>query len=246
MNLLRVVCLLCQLSLACISNVGESVAYYRRRKLIVNYTMTSERKVMKLIILIWQAFDKWNDKSNAYKVYYPFLKRKKVYKKMKLKGRKSSENHKVQYPKLHHYYIQNIKDGIQIRVYMISTETVTHFSQCISAKVKKILRKSLTQFREKLWKSRLRQNDGFILQKCTAEKLWWFILIAMNGISYFWYERLKLGTFLWTYQKYRRSYCHKSVLLSCTWQFEMYESFLNKTMTVSIEWLYIKWGRDSL
>ena len=29
----------------------------------------------------------------------------------------------------HHYCIQNIKDGIQIRVYKINNESVTHFSQ---------------------------------------------------------------------------------------------------------------------
>ena len=29
----------------------------------------------------------------------------------------------------HHYYSQNIKDGIQIRVYKINNESVTHFSQ---------------------------------------------------------------------------------------------------------------------
>ena len=38
-----------------------------------------------------------------------------------------------------HYYIQNAEDGIQARVYKIEKERVTHFSQFISGKVKKIL-----------------------------------------------------------------------------------------------------------
>ena len=39
---------------------------------------------------------------------------------------------------LHHYYIQNVRDDIQIRVYMINKEGVTNFSQFISEKAKKI------------------------------------------------------------------------------------------------------------
>ena len=40
---------------------------------------------------------------------------------------------------LRHYYIQNVKDGIQIRVYKVSKEREPHFSQFHSVKVKKIL-----------------------------------------------------------------------------------------------------------
>ena len=54
---------------------------------------------------------------------------------------------------LRHYYIQNVKGGIQIRVYSylygaykINEESVIHFSQFISIKVKNILRKSHAQF----------------------------------------------------------------------------------------------------
>ena len=47
------------------------------------------------------------------------------------------------------YCIQNVKDGIQIKVYNIDKESVTHFSQFISVKAKKKLRKSQAQFREK-------------------------------------------------------------------------------------------------
>ena len=65
---------------------------------------------------------------------------------------------------LYHYYIQNIKDGIQIRVYNIIKELVTCFSQLFSAKVKKILRKHQAQFRENLRKLKLRQNDGFLIK----------------------------------------------------------------------------------
>ena len=52
--------------------------------------------------------------------------------------RKSQENHEVQFPKLsafigqksifRHYYIQNVKDGIQIQVCNINNECLTHFS----------------------------------------------------------------------------------------------------------------------
>ena len=66
--------------------------------------------------------------------------------------RKSYENHEAQFPKLlvfvgqksifRQYCIQNVKDGIQIRVYRINKETLTHFSQFISGKGKKKLRKS--------------------------------------------------------------------------------------------------------
>jgi len=61
----------------------------------------------------------------------------------------------VQTSILRHYYIQNVKDGIQIRVYKINMGSASLFSQSISVKVEKILRKSQAQFQEKL-KLRLR------------------------------------------------------------------------------------------
>ena len=64
-----------------------------------------------------------------------------------------------------HYCIQNVKDGIQIQVYNINNESVNHFSQFISVKVKNNLRKSQAQFQEKLNKLRLKQNDGFLIKK---------------------------------------------------------------------------------
>ena len=89
--------------------------------------------------------------------------------------RKSSENHEAQFPKLsvfigqksifRHYCIQNVKDGIQTQGYTINNECLTYFSQFISEKVKKILRKSQAQFREKLRKLKLRQKDGFLIKK---------------------------------------------------------------------------------
>ena len=48
-----------------------------------------------------------------------------------------------------YYCIQNVTDWLQIRVYKINNESVTHFSQLISVKVKKHVRKSEAQFREK-------------------------------------------------------------------------------------------------
>ena len=50
------------------------------------------------------------------------------------------------------YYIENVKDGVHIQVYMVNKESVTHVNQFISAKVAKILRKSQAQVREKLRK----------------------------------------------------------------------------------------------
>ena len=71
-----------------------------------------------------------------------------------------------------HCCIKNVKDGIQFRVYKIKNECVKHFSQFISEKVKINLRKSQAQFREKLRKLRLRQNDGFLIKKtCNPQEL---------------------------------------------------------------------------
>ena len=54
---------------------------------------------------------------------------------------------------------------IQIQVYKIDNESVTHFSQFILVKAVKNIRKLQAQFREKLRKLRLRQNDGFLIKK---------------------------------------------------------------------------------
>ena len=89
--------------------------------------------------------------------------------------RRSLENHEAQFPKFNvligqksifrRYFIQNVKDGIQIQVYNVNNESVNHFSQLISVKVKKNLRKSHAQFREKLRKLRLSKNDGFLIKR---------------------------------------------------------------------------------
>jgi len=63
------------------------------------------------------------------------------------------------------YCVQSVKDGIQIQAYNINDGSVNHFSQFISVKVKKNLRKSQAQFREKLRNLRLWQNDGFPIKK---------------------------------------------------------------------------------
>ena len=70
---------------------------------------------------------------------------------MRLQWPKSYENHKAQFPKLnffvdhksilHHYYIQNVKDGIQIRAYEIMKESVTHFSRFILVKTSENFKK---------------------------------------------------------------------------------------------------------
>jgi len=64
-----------------------------------------------------------------------------------------------------HYCIRNVKDGIQIQVYNINNENVSHCRKFISVKVKNNLSKFQVQFREKLRKLRLRQNDGFLIKK---------------------------------------------------------------------------------
>ena len=94
-----------------------------------------------------------------------------VYKKVRLKWSKSEENLKkvtrfnFQNLVFRRYCMQNVNDGIQIRVCNINNECFTHCSQFISVKAKKNLRKSQAQFREKLRKLRLRQNDTFLLKK---------------------------------------------------------------------------------
>ena len=89
--------------------------------------------------------------------------------------RKSSKNHEAQFPKLsvfigqksifHRYCIQYVQHGIQIQVYNISNESVNHFSQFISVKAKKNLRKFQAQFREMLRNLKLRQNESFLIKK---------------------------------------------------------------------------------
>ena len=85
------------------------------------------------------------------------------------------KNYEAQFPKfsvfigqksiVRRYSIQNVKDGIQIQVYNINNGSVNHCNQFISQKVKKNLRKSQAQFKKKLRKLRLRQNDGFLIKK---------------------------------------------------------------------------------
>ena len=89
--------------------------------------------------------------------------------------RQSKENHQAQFPQFsvfiaqksifRHYCIQKVKDGIQIQVYNCKNEIVTHFRQFILVNVKKNLRKSQPQFREKLRKLRLGHNYGFLIKK---------------------------------------------------------------------------------
>ena len=70
--------------------------------------------------------------------------------------RRSYENGEAEFPKFCVFIgqssifrrccIQNFKDGIQIQVDNINNESVNHFSQFISVKVKKNLRKSQVNF----------------------------------------------------------------------------------------------------
>ena len=63
------------------------------------------------------------------------------------------------------YCIQIVIDGIQIQVYNINNEIAHYFSQFILVKVKKNVSKSQAQFQEKLRKSKLRQNNDFLIKK---------------------------------------------------------------------------------
>ena len=72
----------------------------------------------------------------------------------------------------HRYCIQSAKDGIQIQVYNINNESINHFSQFASVKVKKNLRKSQAQFGEKLRKLRLKQNVGFLIKTRVSHEQW--------------------------------------------------------------------------
>ena len=63
-----------------------------------------------------------------------------------------------------------LKYGIQIQVYNINNEIVTHFGQFILVQVKKNLRNSReTQFREKLRKLTLKQNYGYLIKTCICK-----------------------------------------------------------------------------
>ena len=54
-----------------------------------------------------------------------------------------------------------------MQVYNINNENVNYFSQFISVKFKKNLRKSRAQLSRKLRNLRLRQNDVFLIKTCT-------------------------------------------------------------------------------
>ena len=60
------------------------------------------------------------------------------------------------------HYIQNVIEMHKNSGMEDKQENVTHLSQSISLKAKKILRKSQAQFRENLTKLRPRQNDTFL------------------------------------------------------------------------------------
>ena len=85
---------------------------------------------------------------------------------------KSKENREAHFPHFcafigqksmfRRYCSQNVKHGIQIQAYNINNESVSHFSQLISVKVKKNVGNFQAQFREKVRKLRPRQNNGFL------------------------------------------------------------------------------------
>ena len=67
-----------------------------------------------------------------------------------------------------HGCIQNVKDGIHIRVYRMNRDRVSILSSLFRNSFKRISGKSQAQFREKLRKLRLRnmnRHNGFIVKK---------------------------------------------------------------------------------
>ena len=89
-----------------------------------------------------------------------------------------------------HHCIQNVKDRLQIQVCNVSNECLTHFSQFISEKVKKNLRKSQAQFREKLRQLGLKQKYGFLIKNKRVHMILYDILsyahqMAMREINKF-------------------------------------------------------------
>ena len=58
-----------------------------------------------------------------------------------------------------------MKNGAHIRVYKTNKESMPNFGQFISAKVNKTVSQSQAQFRKKLRKLSLRQNDSFLIEK---------------------------------------------------------------------------------
>ena len=57
-------------------------------------------------------------------------------------------------------------------------DSVNRSSQFISVKVKIYLRKSQAQFRDKLRKSRLRQNNDFLIKK---KNVYWYVLMCIKS-----------------------------------------------------------------
>ena len=95
---------------------------------------------------------------------------------------------------------------------------VTHGSECISVKFRKILRKSHAQFREKVRKWRLRLNDGFLTKKCIIQTTIIIIisLITITRLSPWKSFTIPLATVLKTRAIKAPEHCPFSSFLSCT------------------------------
>ena len=88
------------------------------------------------------------------------------------------------------YCIQNVKDGIQIRVHNINNDIANHFGLFILVKENKVknnVRKSQAQCREKLGKLGLRQNYGVVIKKrvpfghTIETSIWLFMTLHPSG-----------------------------------------------------------------
>ena len=116
-----------------------------------------------------------------------FFYKKKVYKEMRLKSsnlKKIARKSRGSIPKLKCVYWQkSVFVVIAFKLikmefkFKIIKDSLHHSRQFISLKVKKNLRKSQAQFREKLRKLRLRQNIKFLIKKRVY-------FCSMNQISF--------------------------------------------------------------
>ena len=129
----------------------------------------------------------WYQVRNNFLSKYTFFYKKKVYKKMRLKRPKSLENPK----KITRLKFKKILRKLQLIFFTCQKLILAHFCklsykdrelwwpnkyrvacfhQFVPAKVKKILRKSQPQIREKLRKLSLRKNSVFLIKKtCKGE-----------------------------------------------------------------------------
>ena len=89
---------------------------------------------------------------------------------------------------IRHCYIQNSKDGIQIRVYKINKESLTHFSQFILVKVKKIEAqvKCWLSYKKRVFYSVIKDSTFYIKSSISKHYFYphsWITSLLMNTVT---------------------------------------------------------------